>query len=45
MYFPDGAYYEGFFFNGTPDGEGRLINSYGIFYQGQVKNGKAIGQG
>jgi hypothetical protein len=39
MFFSDGSYYNGFFYRGTPDGEGRLINSHGIYYEGEVRGG------
>jgi len=39
MYFPDGSIFTGFFYEGLPNGEGRLVTNQGIYYQGEVKNG------
>lgn len=43
MYFSDGSVYEGIFNEGTPDIQGRLINSNGVYYEGQISNGEAFG--
>ena len=45
MYFSDGSIYEGLFIEGSPDIEGRLINSNGAYYEGDIQGGIAIGHG
>ena len=39
MYFSDGSFYSGFFLEGAPEGEGRLINENGVYYEGQIHQG------
>ena len=34
MYFADGSFYEGLFYEGNPNFEGRLINANGVYYEG-----------
>ena len=45
MYFPDGSLYTGFFYDGIPHGEGRLVSNQGVYYEGEISEGKALGKG
>ncbi len=45
MFFPDGSIFTGYFYDGIPHGEGRMITNQGIYYEGQVFEGQADGQG
>lgn len=45
MYFSDGSIYQGIFNEGGPDLEGRLINTNGAYYEGDIRGGIANGKG
>lgn len=45
MYFPDGSLFTGFFYEGIPHGEGRLITALGVYYEGETYEGQANGKG
>jgi hypothetical protein len=45
LYFLKGSVYIGNFVEGVPFGKGRLIMSSGAYYEGQIRYGKANGEG
>ena len=45
LYLAKGSVYIGTFLEGVPFGRGRLIMTSGAYYEGDIKYGKANGQG
>lgn len=45
MHFLKGSVYMGTFTEGVPFGKGKLIMNSGAYYEGEIKYGKANGEG
>jgi hypothetical protein len=45
MHFLKGSVYAGTFIEGVPFGKGKLIMSSGAYYEGEIRYGKANGEG
>ena len=41
----DGTIFTGTFVKGGPEGDGRMVTKDGVYYEGEVSQGKASGQG